>query len=200
LLSLRPCQKVEEKEHINVLSIVMLYRLHDINLLTSSSMNQILDVIGYCVRLLCLGLSFLSISPGTTNTLFMEKLQYYDLIIDMTSFSPERASRPALQLSEREPNGSSRRPSYRLSTISFTWSDVKMVCTPRFLVNPLCDKDGITYSGMNSTAFCNSMQPETARLVCRPRSGRTPGGCTKMRAWPVRGSGLVAAHGATTMA
>jgi hypothetical protein len=69
----------------------------------------------------------LIISIGTTDTVFLEKPQYYDLVIDMTTFSPERASRPDLQLSVREPNGSSRRPLYRLSTIRFTWSDVKLV-------------------------------------------------------------------------
>ncbi|KAI0245601.1 hypothetical protein BJV78DRAFT_1261629 [Lactifluus subvellereus] len=42
----------------------------------------------------------------------------------MTSFSP--ASRPGLQLSVREPNGRLRRQSYHLSTIRFTWSDVKL--------------------------------------------------------------------------
>lgn len=68
--------------------------------------------------------------------MFMEKPQYYDLVIDMTSFSPERASRPGLQLSIREPNGRSRKPSYRLSTIRFTWSDVKLVRTPYLLSLP----------------------------------------------------------------
>jgi hypothetical protein len=48
----------------------------------------------------------------------------------MTTFSPERASRPNLQLSVREPNGRSRKPSYRLSTVRFTWSDVKLVRNP----------------------------------------------------------------------
>jgi len=64
---------------------------------------------------------------GTTDAVFLEKPQYYDLVIDMTSFSPERASRPSLQLSVKESNGRSRRPSYRLSTIRFTWSDVNLV-------------------------------------------------------------------------
>jgi hypothetical protein len=67
------------------------------------------------------------LSLGTTDAVFLEKPQYYDLVIDMTTFSPERASRPGLQLSVREPNGHSRRPSYRLSTVRFTWSDVRLV-------------------------------------------------------------------------
>jgi hypothetical protein len=54
----------------------------------------------------------------------------------MTTFSPERASRPNLQLSVREPNGRSRRPSYRLSTVRFTWSDVKLVRKPQLPILP----------------------------------------------------------------
>ena len=73
---------------------------------------------------------FTILSIGTTDALFLEKPQYYDLVIDTTTFSPERVSRPNLQLSVREPNGRSRRPSYRLSTVRFTWSDVKLVRNP----------------------------------------------------------------------
>src|SRR5260221_9764457 len=51
----------------------------------------------------------------------------HDLVIDTTSVSPEWASRPGLQLSVRESNSRLRRPSYRPSTIRFTWSDVKLV-------------------------------------------------------------------------
>lgn len=50
----------------------------------------------------------------------------------MTAFSPERASRPILKLSIRNPDGHSRRPSYRLSTVRFTWSDVKLVRNPYY--------------------------------------------------------------------
>jgi hypothetical protein len=70
----------------------------------------------------------ITLSLGTTDAVFLEKPQYYDLVIDMTTFSPERASRPSLQLSVKESSG--RRPSYRLSTIRFTWSDVQLVCDP----------------------------------------------------------------------
>ena len=70
-------------------------------------------------------------SIGTTDALFLEKPQYYDLVIDMTTFSPER-SRPNFQLSVREPNGRSRGPSYHLSTVRFTWSDVNLVRDPDY--------------------------------------------------------------------
>lgn len=104
----------------------------------SLSMSRTAGAVGSRVRL-CLvpcPSACSRISLGTTDAVFMEKPQYYDLVIDMTSFSPERASRPGLQLSIREPNGRSRKPSYRLSTIRFTWSDVKLVRTPYLLSLP----------------------------------------------------------------
>ncbi|KAI0247533.1 hypothetical protein BJV78DRAFT_1244684 [Lactifluus subvellereus] len=101
----RPRQRGKQKEGINVLGAIT---LHDISVLEHESNTG-------CGWIAC-----------TTDAVFMEKPQYYDLIIDMTSFSPERASRPGLQLSVREPNGRSRKPSYHLSTIRFTWSDVKL--------------------------------------------------------------------------
>ncbi|KAI0292962.1 hypothetical protein B0F90DRAFT_1811880 [Multifurca ochricompacta] len=100
----------KQKEGINVLGIVT---LHDIGVLERESTT---------------GRGWIAC---TTDAVFLEKPQYYDLVIDMTTFSPERAySRPSLQLSVKEPstlNGRvSRKPSYRLSTIRFTWSDVKL--------------------------------------------------------------------------
>lgn len=100
-----PRLKGKHKEGINVLGVVT---LHDIGLLERESTT---------------GRGWIAC---TTDALFLEKPQYYDLVIDMTTFLPERASRPNLQLSVRDPNGRSRRPSYRLSTVRFTWSDVKL--------------------------------------------------------------------------
>jgi hypothetical protein len=102
----RPRLKGKQKEGINVLGVVT---LHDIGFLEHESTT---------------GRGWIAC---TTDAVFLEKPQYYDLVIDMTTFSPERASRPGLQLSVREPNGHSRRPSYRLSTVRFTWSDVRLV-------------------------------------------------------------------------
>ena len=131
----------------------------------------------------------------------MEKPQYYDLIIDLTSFSPERASRPELQLSVRVSNGRSRKPSHRLSTIRFTWSDVKLVCRPiLYKPHPRSDKNDIIHSGTSSTASYNSTQPPTASHVRLPLFGQTPGACTKTSVWPARGSGPVAMRGVATMA
>jgi hypothetical protein len=124
---LRPRLKGKQQEGINVLGVVT---LHDIGLLEceSTTGRGWIACTWYFqwvfVRLVIIPRV---LSTGTTDALFLEKPQYYDLIIDMTTFSPERASRPNLQLSVREPNGRSRRPSYRLSTVGFTWSDVKLV-------------------------------------------------------------------------
>ncbi|KAI9461513.1 hypothetical protein F5148DRAFT_243292 [Russula earlei] len=101
----RQALKGKQKEGISVLGVVT---LHDIERIERESET---------------GRGWIAC---TTDAVFLEKAQYYDLVIDMTFFSPERASRPSLQLSVQEPNGRSRKPSYRLSTVRFTWSDVKL--------------------------------------------------------------------------
>jgi hypothetical protein len=67
---------------------------------------------------------------------FPQKLRYYDLIHDMTSFSPERVSRPIMKLSVREPSSRSRKWLCCLSTVRFT----SVPCQAR---NPSCDKNCI---------------------------------------------------------
>jgi hypothetical protein len=51
----------------------------------------------------------------TTDALFLEKPQYYDLVIDLTTYASERlaSARPGLQLAIKEQYA--RRPTYRLS-------------------------------------------------------------------------------------
>jgi len=71
----------------------------------------------------------------TTDALFLEKPSYYDLLIDLTTSTPHRATRPTFYTSK--PVSSSSSPSssprhtktstHRLSTIRFTWSDIKLV-------------------------------------------------------------------------
>ncbi|KAH9027386.1 hypothetical protein EDB85DRAFT_1975125 [Lactarius pseudohatsudake] len=95
----------------------------------------------------------------TTDAVFLEKPQYYDLI-DLTSYAPtKRRARPGLQLAIQEPYAP--RPTYRLSTIRFTWSNVRLVQTA-----------------------------SRARTEHRPRSerGRTRGACTRTYASSARGS------------
>ncbi|KAF8628176.1 hypothetical protein AX15_004057 [Amanita polypyramis BW_CC] len=64
----------------------------------------------------------------TTDALFLEKPQYYDLLIDLTTSTPNKATRPTFYTSK--PILSSESPprsvTHRLSTIRFAWSDVKL--------------------------------------------------------------------------
>lgn len=62
----------------------------------------------------------------------MEKPSHYDLLIDLTTSTPSKASRPTFYTSKpvdgsMSQPGLSKKPEYRLSMIRFTWSDVKLV-------------------------------------------------------------------------
>ena len=61
----------------------------------------------------------------TTDSIFLDKPAYYDLLIDLRSATPN--NRPAFSIPKpvEQPNG--RGPSYRLSSVRFTWSDVRLV-------------------------------------------------------------------------
>lgn len=104
-----PQLKSRHNEGISVLGIVT---LHDIDMLDRESRT---------------GRGWIAC---TTDAVFLEKPQHYDLVIDLTSYAPENraAARPGLQLTTKEPYA--RRPTYRLSTVRFTWSDVKLVRVP----------------------------------------------------------------------
>lgn len=97
--------KGKHKEGINVLGIVT---LHDIDMLERESRT---------------GRGWIAC---TTDALFLEKPQHYDLVIDLTTYASERlaTARPGLQLAIKE--SYARRPTYRLSSVRFTWSDVKL--------------------------------------------------------------------------
>ncbi|THH31679.1 hypothetical protein EUX98_g2518 [Antrodiella citrinella] len=63
----------------------------------------------------------------TTDAIFLEKPSYYDLIIDLTTASPSgRTSRPTLYIPKPISQPGPRGPTHRLSTVRFTWSDVKL--------------------------------------------------------------------------
>lgn len=65
---------------------------------------------------------------GTTDAIFLEKPSHYDLLIDLTTSTPSRTSRPTLYLSKPQPQQPGiRGPTHRLSVFRFTWSDVKLV-------------------------------------------------------------------------
>ena len=69
----------------------------------------------------------------TTDALFMEKPQYYDLIIDLTTSTPSKASRPSLYLSKPKSTGSASKSSgkkkagWKLESVKYTFSDVRLV-------------------------------------------------------------------------
>ncbi|KAI0631800.1 hypothetical protein C8Q77DRAFT_160475 [Trametes polyzona] len=61
----------------------------------------------------------------TTDSIFLDKPSYYDLLIDLRSATPN--TRPTFHIPkpvEQQPNG--RGPSHRLSSVRFTWSDVRL--------------------------------------------------------------------------
>uniref|UniRef100_A0A0W0G5B6 Protein LCHN n=1 Tax=Moniliophthora roreri TaxID=221103 RepID=A0A0W0G5B6_MONRR len=63
----------------------------------------------------------------TTDAIFLEKPAHYDLLIDLTTSTPNKATRPTFHASRPiDQPTSSRGPTHRLSTIRFTWSDVKL--------------------------------------------------------------------------
>jgi hypothetical protein len=65
----------------------------------------------------------------TTDAIFLEKPSYYDLLIDLTTSTPNKATRPTFHSSKpiSPPPSNSKTPTHRLSTIRFSWSDVKLV-------------------------------------------------------------------------
>jgi hypothetical protein len=64
--------------------------------------------------------------PGTTDAIFLEKPQLYDLIIDLTIPSSPRSIRPSLLVSRPYRTTNTGKPIYRLQSVRFTWSDFKL--------------------------------------------------------------------------
>ncbi|KAF8736964.1 hypothetical protein AX14_013694 [Amanita brunnescens Koide BX004] len=64
----------------------------------------------------------------TTDALFLEKPAYYDLLIDLTTSTPNKATRPTFYTAKSVTSSGSPSagPAHRLSTIRFAWSDVKL--------------------------------------------------------------------------
>ncbi|KAI0064962.1 hypothetical protein BV25DRAFT_1906451 [Artomyces pyxidatus] len=101
----RSCLTGKHKEGVNVLGIVT---LHDIEKLAHETKS---------------GRGWVAC---TSDAIFLERPQYYDLIIDLTTSMPARGARPSLYISRPHLSLGSRGPNYRLSTVRFTWSDVKL--------------------------------------------------------------------------
>ncbi|KAL1942164.1 hypothetical protein VTO73DRAFT_6228 [Trametes versicolor] len=60
----------------------------------------------------------------TTDSIYLDKPSCYDLLIDLRSATPN--TRPTFHISKPVEPPSGRGPSYRLSSIRFTWSDVRL--------------------------------------------------------------------------
>ncbi|KAJ7583856.1 hypothetical protein C8J56DRAFT_1005133 [Mycena floridula] len=63
----------------------------------------------------------------TSDAIFLEKPSYYDLLIDLTTSTPNKATRPSFSVSQPIPQPTSYQ-THRLATTRFAWSDVKLVC------------------------------------------------------------------------
>jgi len=64
----------------------------------------------------------------TTDAIFLEKPSCYDLVIDLTSLTSNKATRPTLHVSRPLPQpAKGRGPTHQLSTTRFAWSDIKLV-------------------------------------------------------------------------
>ena len=64
----------------------------------------------------------------TTDAIYLEKPSLYDLVINLTTSTPSKTSRPTLYISqptEQTEDGKGLR--HKLSPVRFTWSDVKVV-------------------------------------------------------------------------
>ncbi|KAF7361070.1 hypothetical protein MSAN_01137900 [Mycena sanguinolenta] len=133
----------------------------------------------------------------TTDAIFLEKPSCYDLLIDLTTSTPNKATRPTFHASRPQPAGS--RPTHRLSVVRFSWSDIKLVRDHVSIVIVSHQR-----SGTKSVASCNSMRLRTTTRAARSarsrktpsrrnptpsRRGRTHGACTRTCASSVRGSG-----------
>ncbi|KAG2064736.1 hypothetical protein BDR04DRAFT_1109627 [Suillus decipiens] len=63
----------------------------------------------------------------TTDAIFLDKPSYYDLLIDLTTSTPSKTSRPTLYLSKPQPQPSgSKGPTHRLTVFRFAWSDIRL--------------------------------------------------------------------------
>ncbi|KAJ7263125.1 hypothetical protein B0H12DRAFT_1103444 [Mycena haematopus] len=67
----------------------------------------------------------------TTDAIFLEKPSCYDLLIDLTTSTPNKATRPTFHASRPVQPPSSgpskaRGPTHRLSVVRFSWSDIKL--------------------------------------------------------------------------
>lgn len=130
----------EENEDNNILSepvrVLGMITLNDIQRLeaeSSKGKGWIACTTGpvYCSTVY----SFLNSTFPYIDAIFLERPQYYDLVIDLTTSTPNKASRPTLYMSRPLPiqSNDKRKAGWKLETVRFTWSDVKLVRSIRWL-------------------------------------------------------------------
>jgi hypothetical protein len=92
-----------------------------------------------------LGLIFM---VGTTDAIFLEKPACYDLLIDLTTSTPSKATRPTFYASKPQlplvQPGTSTAPQHKLSIIRFAWSDIRLVSL---------------FLSIHPSIFCHADQP-----------------------------------------
>ena len=133
----------------------------------------------------------------TTDAVYLEKPSLYDLVIDLTTSTPSKSSRPTLSLSRpTEWSEDGRRRNYKLSQVRFTWSDMKVVS---IFVPTDCDSCSRWHSGQSWNDCWHAIQRTTTIVVnliqnsrrSRLRAGAGFGVCMKTFASSARGSGWV---------
>ena len=94
----------------------------------------------------------------TTDAIFLEKPSCYDLVIDLTTSTPSKTSRPTLYLSrptEWTEDGKGRR--HKLSQVRFTWSDLKVVSIFAPVDRDLYHLYSRGYSGQSWSGYWDGM-------------------------------------------
>lgn len=93
----------------------------------------------------------------TTDAIFLEKPEHYDLLVDLTTSTPNKATRPTLSVSRPISPTPPRGPKHKLSTIRFVWSDVRLWTE----VDRLLKRD----SGEGGGCSCSSPPTEKSRTI-----------------------------------
>ena len=133
----------------------------------------------------------------TTDAIYLERPWVYDLVIDLTTSTPSKNSRPTLYLSrptEWTEDGKGR--CCKLSQVRFAWSDVKVVSVFESIDFDIYSQG---YSGPSWSGYWSAMQWMTTiavnlalkRRMCLLLAGALFGVCMMTFASPVRGSGWV---------
>jgi len=114
----------------------------------------------------------------------MEKPSYYDLLIDLTTSTPSKVTRPTFYSSKPVASsqpGPSRSPTYRLSTIRFAWSDVKLVSKqPPFI----CHSSDSFHAQWNEIDRILQLDTETAHGSCCSSVGDVSAKPKAATIWP----------------